>query len=95
MRVSELQDRQTVRARWGRAGEEDVNWGPWQDATLYVQRFQGQVACVGLRNVPWAEYGPRDFVEAKDAYQGGERGAPNGLFLVEDYYLEVEGLTER
>jgi hypothetical protein len=101
MNVSDLKDGQVVRARWGRAGKEDVDWGSWRDVELYVQMFvnkktkEPEICAVALRNWTWAEYGPRDFIEAKDAYQNGVRGAPNGVFLVEDYYLEIEGLTKR
>jgi hypothetical protein len=84
MRISDLQDNQVVRARWGRAGRTAPDFGPWRDAPLYVQRDnKGNVVVVALRLPPgedWAEYNPRDF-------QGG-------LFVAEDYYLEIEGLAQ-
>lgn len=79
MKIAELQDGQVVRARWGRAGDEDVNWGEWTDAKLTVQRHKERVCLITLKGVNWAEYGPEDF--------------NNGVFLAEDYYLQIGGLT--
>ena len=81
MQIQDLRNGQAVRARWGRAGEEDVNWGPWQDVTLFVQRHKDRIVAISLVDVPWAEYGPGDF------------NRNYSVFLVEDYYLEIEGLT--
>jgi hypothetical protein len=86
MRVDDLQDGQVVRARWGRAGRAAPNWGPWQDVALYVQRHMGKVVCVTLRDISWAEGDARDLV-------GPDEWQKNAYFVVEDYYLEIEGLT--
>ena len=43
---------------------------------------KGKVAIIGLKGVNWAEYGPGDY----------ERNN-GGMFLVEDYYLQIQGLT--
>lgn len=86
MKIGELQDGQVVRARWGRAGEEDVNWGPWKDVPLYIQRHKDRVTCIALKDINWAEYGPDDF--------NPDYANPKfGVFLAEDYYLQIEGLT--
>ncbi len=98
MKLEDLKDGQTVRARWGRAGDTDVKWGAWKDVQLFVQTSvekksrQPKIAIVALKDVNWAEYGVGDFTPAKDAYQNGVRGASNGIFLTEDYYLEIDGL---
>ena len=86
MKVEDLQDNQVVRARWGRAGAEAPAWGPWQDARLYVQRHKGKVVLVTLKDHSWAEGGPRDLA-------GPDEWQKNAYFVVEDYYLEIEGLT--
>jgi len=86
MRVDDLQDGQVVRARWGRAGEEGPAWSPWQDARLSVQRHKSKVVCVTLKDHAWAEAGPDDLA-------GPDEWQKNAYFVVEDYYLEIEGLT--
>jgi len=86
MKVSDLQHGQVVRARWGRAGENAPNWCEWTDVSLHVQRHQGCVTLVALQRVDWAEATPRDFCPPDEF-------SPNGMFLVEDYYLEIEGLV--
>jgi hypothetical protein len=83
MRIQDLQDGQLVRARWGRAGEEDVDWGPWKDVHLRVQRHRDRIVGISLVGVGWAEYGPGDFDKR------------SGVFLVEDYYLEIAGVSEK
>lgn len=86
MKIGDLQDGQVVRARWGRAGEEAPNWGPWKDVRLTVQRHKGKVVLVTLKDFPWAEGTERDLA-------GPDAGQKNAYFVVEDYYLEIEGLT--
>lgn len=85
MKLEELEDGQTVRARWGRAGEEAPNWGPWQEVRLHVQRHKGRIVLVALKDVAWAEAGPRDLCPPDD-------GSENAYFVVEDYYLEIDQL---
>ena len=81
MKLSDLRTGQTVKARWGRAGREDVAWGPWRTVTLHVQHDRkGRLALLALKDVCWAEYGPQDF------------STTSKLFLVEDYYLQIEGV---
>ena len=86
MRVNDLQNDQKVRARWGRAGREGPNWGPWRDVQLFVQRSKGRVAVVALKDISWAECSEDDLCSPSGDLQ-------NAYFLVEDYYLEIEGLT--
>lgn len=82
MRINELKDGQTVRARWGRAGPEAVNWGLWREVALHIQHGRsGNVALIALKGVNWAEYGPADY------------NARYSEFLVADYYLQIEGLV--
>jgi hypothetical protein len=85
VKLNDLQDGQVVRARWGRAGTEAPAWGIWQNVELFVQRYQDRVAIIGLKNVAWAEYGTRDLCRP-------DVSSTNAHFLVEDYFLEVEGL---
>jgi len=86
VKVTDLQDGQVVRARWGRAGREGPDWGPWQDVPLYVQRHMGKVVCVTLQDIAWAEGDERDLSPPAE-------GEKNAYFVVEDYYLEIDGLT--
>jgi hypothetical protein len=81
MKIDELQDGQMLRFRCGRAGAEDVLWQPWTNGGITVQRHTNRVVILGLRDVTWAEYAPSDY----DPH--------HNLFLVEDYYLQIEGLT--
>ena len=99
MKVAELQDQQEVRNRIGRAGDGDAtgpSWRPWDTGKLFVNRREkdlparlrgrcaywaaGDITGLTIRDKGWAEYTQAD-------YQG------NGLFLAEDYYLEIEGLV--
>lgn len=87
MKLEELQDGQTVQARLGRAGRTRVEWeGGFEPHTLYVQRHKGKVIIVTLRDVSWAEGSPRDLCFD----EGNEEG---GTFVVEDWYLQIKGLT--
>lgn len=82
MRINELKDGQTVRGRWGRAGPEAVNWGQWRDVALHIQLDrQGNVALIALKGTNWAEYTPTDYSQKYNE------------FVVEDYYLQIEGLS--
>lgn len=82
MKISELQDNQYVKVRTGFPGVEDVNWESWEDGILYVQNDrQGKPFLIGLRHKNWCEYSvPYDF--------------DNGIFLCENYYMQIEGLDE-
>ena len=81
MTLKDLQNGQKVRCRRGRAGPEDVDWGPWEWHTLYVQRKQnGDPFIIALANVAWAEYRPDDY------------SFHYGVFECEEYYLEIENL---
>ena len=88
MKISDLKDGRIVRARWGRAGE----LGPWKDVPLYIQLdHKGNVCLIALRlpdGEDWAEYSPRDFYSPSSVHVG------QGLFIAEDYYLEIDGLTK-
>jgi hypothetical protein len=84
MEIKDLQNGQVVRARKGRPGRENVCWEPWHDVQLYVQRTSGGEICViTFADGSWAEYDPQDF------------DPTYGIFLVEDYYLEIQGLGKR
>lgn len=85
MKIDQLVHGQKYTVRCGRRGDENVKWEPWQELALHIQREKktGKVAIVGLIGKNWAEYGP-------DNYE-----ARHGLFLVEDYYLQIEGLGDR
>lgn len=84
MKLSDLTDWQVVTYRLGRAGSEDVNWGPWQNGSLYLQRVlkgrtKGQISVIAVRGAG-AEF-------AEDCWDPSYK-----VFCVEDYYLEIEGL---
>lgn len=83
MKVDELQDGQTVRARWGRAGKEGPDWNDWQEVDLRIQRNgKGAVVLIDLRGGrDWAAYDPRHDLER------------SGLLVNEDFYLEIDGLS--
>lgn len=99
MTINELQDQQEVRYRLGRAGDgwsTGPSWKPWTTGKLFVNRREhdlpaaqrqrcgywraGDILGLTVRDIGWAEYVQTD-------YQG------NGLFVAEDYYLEIEGLV--
>ena len=107
MTPRDLQDHQTVTVRTGRAGLRGVEWSSWHTAELYVQTrpkdltrayrrqlygaasdywHAGDPCVITLRSENWAEAGMQDFVPPSD-------DNPNGGFIVEDWYLEIEGLT--
>lgn len=95
MKLSDLKQGQTVTARHGRAGESSPNWGPWHETQIDYLVRRDQPLPQGLRrrsNAPdlgdiitlavagWpAEYGQGDY-------------CGQGLFLVEDWYLEIKEL---
>lgn len=99
MTLAELKDGQPVRYRYGRGGDSDAtgpSWGPWTDGELFVFRRNkdlqpaylrkrcaywraGDIVTITIRDLDLAEYSQAD-------YQG------DGLFLAEDYYLEIGGL---
>jgi hypothetical protein len=86
-----------VRYRIGRAGRHSVDWEPWTTGKLYVRRREkdlpkrmrwgcanwkaGKILTITVRDPSkcWCEYSEADYVG-------------DGVFLNEDYYLEVEGL---
>lgn len=87
MRLSDLTNGQVVRYRLGRAGQTCVQWGGWQNGSIYVARREkafrnhptGEIVTLTPNDQGWAEYSERDFF--------------NGCFTAEDYYMEIEGLT--
>lgn len=91
MTLDDLYDGMPVVVRTGRAGREDVEWGPWRPATLFLVRankaiksqgvLPGHIALLALKGEDWAEYTQQDW------------SPHDRLFLCEDYYLEIEGLT--
>jgi len=96
MSIADLKDYQQVTYRLGRAGNSKVIWEPWSIGHLFVNRREhdlparfakrcaywraGDIMGLTIRDKGWAEYTQAD-------YQG------NGLFLAEDYYLEIEGIV--
>lgn len=83
MKLDQLVHGQKYTVRCGRQGDENVKWEPWQELALHIQREKtGKVAIIALVGKNWAEYGP-------DNYE-----TRHGLFLVEDYYLQIKGLGD-
>ncbi len=81
MKISYLQKDQTVWCRTGRAGRAAAEYGPWREASIYVQRdAKGQVILVTLRDGSTAEFRPGDFDPAHKE------------FCFDDHYLQIEGL---
>ena len=88
MKLNELNDNDIVNVRCGRAGRESVEWGKWNNETLYVQKHNEKPVVITLRSWPWAEAGTSDLKGINyDDPQGG-------IIVVEDYYLQIRGLTE-
>ena len=91
MKISELQNNQTVIARIGRAGRTGVEWEKnpisnqeWNPLTLYVQKDpKGKLCIITLKDQSWAEASLNDF--CPDSHLGG-------TFVVEDYYLQIANL---
>ena len=88
MRISELNDNDIVRARCGRAGRIAVKWDDWGDETIYIQKHNGEIIILTLRSRVWAEVGQDDLnsIDFDDTL--------GGIIVVEDWYLQIEGLTE-
>ncbi len=98
MNLSELKHGESYRCRWGRAGESAPNWNEWQSVPLFIARREqplpkglrgrargyanvGDITTLTIETTPWAEYSQAD-------YQG------DGVFLAEDFYLQIEALNE-
>lgn len=93
MKLADLKDGQTLTVRYGRAGEHAPNWGPWHDSKIFLRRREtplpkrlhnrsnapnvGDILTLTLDS--WAEYGQGDY-------------CGDGVFVVEDYYLEIKDL---
>jgi hypothetical protein len=102
MELKDLNNETIYTIRVGRAGETDVTWAPWGKSKLYVGRRESdlpkrlasrakgygkkgdiiELTPVGedMSHSGWATYTQRD-------YMG------NGVFLIEDWYMEIQGLT--
>jgi hypothetical protein len=82
MTPDELQDGETRLRRVGRAGRTGPIWGKWETRTIYVQRDRhGRVCIITPKGLNWAEYDPRR-----------DRPDENGVMVVEDWYLQIQGL---
>lgn len=95
MHTKDLNDKEQVKFRIGRAGSNDVTWETWREGGLYIVRrgaalkkksqFQakswaaGSILILTTVDVDTAEY-------SEDDYQG------DGIFNCEDYYLEIANL---
>ncbi len=67
----------TVTARTGRAGVFDINWQPWAEHQLVVQRDRkGAVCGLTLADAEFAEFDPRSQLEGD-------------VLVSEDYCLEI------
>lgn len=80
-----LEDNQTVEVRTGRyvEGKDTPDWSSWRKESLHIQkRPNGEIACLSLKNCDWAEYDAH-------SYEPPHKYHPYGVFLVEDYYMEL------
>lgn len=93
MTTADLQHGQLVRCRLGRHGREAIDWHPWREGRLYLQRRTvlprgahrrglklNDILTLTIEGCSWAEYSQQDYV-------GG------GVFNAEDYNLQIEGLV--
>lgn len=99
MKISELQHGQVVTYRLGRGGRTGVDWEPWQEGPLHVVRRQkdikhgktfyraGDIMGICPQNGATAE-----FREEIGGYSRPDEHHPFGVFVAEDYYMEIEGL---
>jgi len=82
MTFNDLYDDQYVKYRAGRAGQSQVEWEPWMIGKISVQKDKrGNVSIVTLKDKNWAEASKNDLCD-------------DGILLVEDYYLQIEGLKK-
>lgn len=83
--LNHLKDGMIVQVRTGhpKRGLYHPDWSEWFDVELYVQdNFRGEIAGIALKNYEWAEYDA-------DCYFEPNENHPYGLFLIEDYYMEL------
>lgn len=91
MRLSELQDNQKVEYKAYRAADDKPS--DWQTGYLYLirrnrtirQHSAGDILTIAIRDIVCAEYGEQDYFPPS-------KFEPSGVFLVEDWYLEINGL---
>lgn len=88
MKLNDLNHGDIVRLRTGRAGRERIEWSEWTEAALYIQKLaNGQITLLTVDNGCWAEAGTSD-LNCTDYDQ-----TEGGVIMVEDYYLQISGLT--
>lgn len=89
MTLNDLNNQDIVEARCGRAGRERVEWQPWNNICLYIQKDNGGNICLlTIQNGSWAEAGKSDIASTDYSNEDG------GIIMVEDYYLQILGLTD-
>lgn len=102
MKLADLQNDQVVTLRLGRyVGGDAIEpaWGPWHQEPIYVARRTeplpksmlrrryvrspnvGDILTLVPKDTPWAEYGQEDY------------HPDTNTWCVEDYYMQIEGLT--
>lgn len=84
--LSHLEHDQEVEVRTGRyvQGKDEPDWSDWRKERLHIQRRpNGEIACLSLQGSDWAEYDCHCYEEPHSMH-------PYGVFLVEDYYMEIK-----
>lgn len=85
--LSKLKHNLVVEARLGLyiPNKTEPEWEDWKDYTLFIQnRTNGEIATLALQErLEWAEYSCESFCEPSKHH-------PDGVFLVEEYYLEIK-----
>lgn len=102
MKLDDLTNGQVVRYRIGRAGRNDVEWGPWKTGPLYVGRrdkdlpkkFRGRGYGYGYGD-GWKAGAILTLTTMNDncaEFGQNDWQRSSKVFNAEDWYLEIEGL---
>lgn len=81
---------QTVLARRGMyvSNKTSPEWSDWEEQELHIQLdIHGNIGVLALKNVEWAEYCYRTYGEPNEYHE-------TGVFIVEEYYLEIKLIEE-
>lgn len=94
MTLLELANGQVVTARHGRAERDGAHWEDWRQAVLYVVRRTEELSNSLRKRSTSPNVGDIITIVADGCdceYSQGDY-CGDGVFMVEDYYLQIEGL---
>ncbi len=83
--LAKLIHNQKLKVRLGRyvEGLLEPNFNEWVEVSIHLERdSRKRVSVLALKEREWAEYSYNDYIEPTDKNK-------NGLFLTEDYYMEI------